>query len=154
MEILVKRIAKKSKYTIGKMYIDGQYICDTLEDTDRGLNQNMSLEEIKNKKVYGETAVPTGTYKVDMNTVSPKFSKRSFYQEACNGKVPRLLNVPGFEGILIHVGDGQNGARLTEGCVLVGLNKIVGGLLDGKRIFKELYKKLRTAIGQVTITIK
>ena len=78
MEILVKRIAKKSKYTIGKMYIDGQYICDTLEDTDRGLNQNMSLEEIKNKKVYGETAVPTGTYKVDMNTVSPKFKSRTW----------------------------------------------------------------------------
>ena len=78
MEILVKRIAKKPKYTIGKMYIDGQYICDTLEDADRGLNQNMSLEEIKNKKVYGETAVPTGTYKVDMNTVSPKFKSRTW----------------------------------------------------------------------------
>ena len=77
MEILVKRIAKKPKYTIGKLYIDKKYICDTLEDTDRGLNQDMSLEEIKKKKVYGETAIPSGVYKVDMNTIRPKFKSRT-----------------------------------------------------------------------------
>lgn len=154
MEILVRRIAKRPTYTIGRMYIDGKYVCDTLEDTDRGLKQSMSLEEIKKKKIYGKTAIPTGTYKVTMDVVSPKFSKKSFYQAVCKGRVPRLLNVPGFDGILLHVGDGQNGARLTEGCVLVGINKIVGGLLDGKRIFKELYNKLKTATDQITITIK
>ena len=125
MEILVKRIAKKPKYTIGKMYIDGQYICDTLEDTDRGLNQNMSLEEIKNKKVYGETAVPTGTYKVDMNTVSPKFKSRT-WAKPYGGKLPRLVLVPGYDGVLIHPG---NKAEDTLGCILVGENKAVGQVL-------------------------
>ena len=104
MEILVKRIAKKPKYTIGKLYIDEQYICDTLEDTDRGLNQNMSLEEIKKKKVYGETAIPAGTYKVDMNTISPKFKSRT-WAKPYGGKLPRLIAVPGYEGVLIHVGN-------------------------------------------------
>ena len=126
MEILVKRIAKKSKYTIGKMYIDGQYICDTLEDADRGLNQNMSLEEIKNKKVYGETAVPTGTYKVDMNTVSPKFKSRT-WAKPYGGKLPRLVLVPGYDGVLIHPG---NKAEDTLGCILVGENKAVGQVLN------------------------
>ena len=62
MEILLKRIARKEKYTIGKFYIDGQYMCDTLEDTDRGLKQSMTLEEIKKIKVYSQTAIPTGRY--------------------------------------------------------------------------------------------
>ena len=62
MNILLKRIAKKETYTIGKLYIDNVYFCDTIEDKDRGLNQNMSINDINKKKVYGETAIPTGTY--------------------------------------------------------------------------------------------
>lgn len=154
MKLLLKRIAKRENYTIGRLYIDGKYFSDTLEDTDRGLSSSMSLEQIKKIKIKGQTAIPTGTYNVDMNTVSPRFGKKQFYKEVCNGKVPRLQNVPGYEGILIHVGDGQNGARLTEGCLLVGHNKIVGGLLDGKQVFKELYQKLKTAKNNITITIE
>ena len=149
MEILVKRIAKKSKYTIGKMYIDGQYICDTLEDTDRGLNQNMSLEEIKKKKVYGETAIPTGTYKVDMNTVSPKFNNR-VWAKPYGGKLPRLIAVPGYEGVLIHAG---NRAEDTLGCVLVGENKAVGQVLNSQVTFKKVMSIL-TKGTNITITIK
>ena len=51
MIITVKRIAKRPTYTIGKLYIDGKYFCDTIEDKDRGLTQNMPLSEIKKKKV-------------------------------------------------------------------------------------------------------
>ena len=149
MEILVKRIAKKSKYTIGKMYIDGQYICDTLEDADRGLNQNMSLKEIKNKQVYGETAVPTGTYKVDMNTVSPKFKSRT-WAKPYGGKLPRLVLVPGYDGVLIHPG---NKAEDTLGCILVGENKAVGQVLNSQVTFKKIMSIL-TKGTNITITIE
>ena len=149
MEILVKRIAKKSKYTIGKMYIDGQYICDTLEDADRGLNQNMSLKEINSKKVYGETAVPTGTYKVDMNTVSPKFKSRT-WAKPYGGKLPRLVLVPGYDGVLIHPG---NKAEDTLGCILVGENKAVGQVLNSQVTFKKIMSIL-TKGTNITITIE
>lgn len=149
MEILVKRIAKKSKYTIGKMYIDGQYICDTLEDTDRGLNQNMSLKEINNKKVYGETAIPTGTYKVDMNTVSPKFKSRT-WAKPYGGKLPRLVSVPGYDGVLIHPG---NKAEDTLGCILVGENKAIGQVLNSQITFKRVMSIL-TKGTNITITIE
>ena len=60
MDIKVKRIARKDKYTIGRMYVNGVYVCDTLEDKDRGLRQDMSLEEIQKSKVNNVTAIPTG----------------------------------------------------------------------------------------------
>lgn len=153
MEILVKRIAKKNLYTIGKMYIDGVYFADTLEDRDRGLLQSMSLEEIKKIKVPKETAIPAGTYKVSTSIISPRFSKKDFYKQVCEGKLPRLLNVPGFDGILIHVGDGPRAQDLTEGCILVGQNKIVGQLINGKEIFKRLIKRLKES-NNITITIR
>ena len=74
MKLLLKRIAKKQTYTIGKLYIDNVYFCDTIEDKDRGLKSNMPLSEIKQKKVYGQTAIPIGTYNISMNVVSPKYN--------------------------------------------------------------------------------
>lgn len=142
MKIQVQRLYKKDTYTIGKMFIDGKYFCDTLEDKDRGLNSSMLESQIKEIKVYGETAIPIGTYKIDMNTISPKFSKYPFYQEVCKGKIPRLIGVKGFNGILIHVADGYKGASLVQGCIGIGKNKIKGGLLEGKETFKKLYSIL------------
>ena len=142
MKIQVQRLYKKDTYTIGKMFIDGKYFCDTLEDKDRGLNSSMSESQIKGIKVYGETAIPMGTYKIDMNTISLKFSKYPFYQEVCKGKIPRLIGVKGFNGILIHVADGYKGASLVQGCIGIGKNKIKGGLLEGKETFKKLYSIL------------
>ena len=142
MKIQVQRLYKKDTYTIGKMFIDGKYFCDTLEDKDRGLNSSMSESQIKEVKVYGETAIPKGTYKIDMNTISPKFSTYPFYQEVCQGKIPRLIGVKGFNGILIHVADGYKGASLVQGCIGIGKNKIKGGLLEGKETFKKLYSIL------------
>lgn len=74
MEILIKRIARRKLYTIGRLYIDGKYICDTVEDTDRGLSDKMSIDQIKKIKIKDQTAIPTGTYKLTMNVKSPRFS--------------------------------------------------------------------------------
>lgn len=146
MKILVKRIAKKNLYTIGKMYINGTYFCDVLEDTDRSLHQSMNLSEIVSKKVPNKTAIPAGTYQVVMNVVSPRFKDRS-WAKPYSGKLPRLLNVPGFEGVLIHPGNDQDD---TSGCLLVGKNKAVGKVLDSQNTFKALMKQL---LGQESITI-
>jgi hypothetical protein len=145
MEIKVIRKYKKDTYTIGKLYIDGEYFCDTLEDKDRGLASTMSLQEITSRKVYGETAIPTGTYKITLDVVSPKFGNKQFYKDTCSGKLPRLLNVKGYDGILIHVADGSKGADLVAGCIGIGKNNIVGGLTNGRNTFISLYNKMYEA---------
>lgn len=145
MNIQVYRQYKKDTYTIGKLYINGEYFCDTLEDKDRSLNQNMPLSYLKDNKVYGKTAIPTGDYKISLDIISPRFSQMDFYKNVCDGKLPRVLNVPAFEGILFHVADGSKGAELLQGCIGVGKNKIKGGLLEGKEYFKRLYQKLKEA---------
>ena len=141
MEIILKRIAKKDAYTIGNLFVNGEFVCNTLEDKDRGLTSQMSLEEIKAKKVYGKTAIPYGTYKIDMDTVSPKFKDRS-WAKFCGGKLPRLIDVKGYEGVLIHVG---NKAEDTLGCILVGENKIKGQVINSTATFQELYSVMLKA---------
>lgn len=153
MEIKVRRIAKKEAYTIGKMYIDGAYVCDTLEDKDRGLTSNMSVAQICRVKIKGETAIPTGRYLVDMKTVSPRFGGRAQYQ-FCRGRLPRLCNTPGYQGVLIHCG---NTSKDTEGCILVGENKERGKVLNSTATFRKLYPILKAADEsgeQIWITIE
>lgn len=153
MELIIIRRFKGPKYTIGSLYINGTYECDTLEDIDRGLSDNMTEEEIKAKKVYGETAIPYGKYKVDMNTVSPKFKDRS-WAKPYGGKLPRLLKVKGFEGILIHVG---NTASDSLGCILVGENKVKGRVINSTACFMELMTILLKANlrgEEITLEIK
>ena len=142
MKLTVDRAWKKDTYTISRLFVDGVYFCNVLEDKDRGLKQTDHLDYIKYNKVYGETAIPKGTYEVWMDTVSPKYSASPFYQEVCQGKVPRLLNVPGFEGILIHTGTNP---LSTNGCLLVGKNTIKGRLTQSKSTFKALYAKMLAA---------
>lgn len=149
MKMLLKRIARKPTYTVGRLYLDGQYFCDTLEDADRGLDWNMSLDEIKEKKVYSKTAIPTGIYKINMNVVSPRFKDRS-WAKAWEGRLPRLENVPGYEGVLIHVG---NTHEDTSGCILVGNNKEVGKVLNSTTTFNKLMQIL-TKSKNITITIQ
>lgn len=142
LEILIDRRWKKSTYTIGRMYLDGEFFCNTLEDRDRGLTSEMSLIEINGRKVMHETAIPSGTYEVSLDYVSPKFSQYPYYMEVCGGRLPRLLDVKGFSGVLIHVG---TNASHSSGCILVGNNTSIGQLSDGKKVFKELYKRLLDA---------
>ena len=134
MLIEVKREYKKKDYTIGKMYIDGEYFCDTLEDTDRGLAQGMSLSELKEMKEYGKTAIPTGEYMVAV-TFSNRFNKW----------LPLIHPVPAYEGVRIHSG---NTAADTEGCILVGKNKAKGKVLDSRKTMAELMKILEYYMGQ------
>lgn len=108
MKLKVERRFLSSEYTIGRLEVDGIYFCDTLEDRVRDLSQE--------KKVPGETAIPAGKYQVIVN-ISPRFKR----------KLPRLLDVPGFEGVLIHRG---NTPQDTAGCILVGENKIKGKVIN------------------------
>jgi hypothetical protein len=116
MKLTLKRIARKADYTVGKLYIDGIYFCDTLEDEDRGLYSTMEVDEIKRIKVMSKTAIPCGIYGVILN-VSPSKGRL----------LPRLLDVPGFEGILIHRG---NSASDSSGCILIGENKVAGKVIN------------------------
>lgn len=130
MIVTLRRIAFKETYTIGKLYVDGNYFCDVVEDKDRGLYDSMTVDEIKKKKVYGETAIPYGTYKVSI-TYSPKFKKN----------LPLVEGVKGFEGIRIHSG---NTAKDSLGCIIVGKNKKVGMVLDSRATMEKLMKVLNT----------
>ena len=110
MKLRVERLWKKPAYTVGRLFVDGKFFCNTLEDTVRDLSNE--------KKVYGKTAIPYGEYKVVYNW-SPKFGRN----------LPRLLNIPAFEGILIHPG---NTADDSAGCILVGRNTEVGRLTESR----------------------
>ena len=136
MRIELVRIALKDTYTIGKLYVDGKYFSDVIEDKDRGLDSSMTESEILEKKVKGETAIPTGHYVINI-TYSPKYKRM----------MPLLLDVKGFSGIRIHSG---NTAKDTEGCLIVGKNKKVGMVLESRDTYKRLFKMME---GQEEITI-
>lgn len=117
MLLTLKRTYKGPEYTIGKLYINKEYFCDTLEDA------------IRKEKIYAETAIPFGKYEVTI-TYSPRFKKN----------LPLLLNVPNFEGVRIHSGNTKDD---TEGCILVGFNKAKGKVLDSRVTFTKLMNKLK-----------
>lgn len=142
MRLELKRIAKREDYTIGRLYVDGEYFCDTLEDKVRDLKRET--------KVYGKTAIPEGTYEVTLRVQSPRFSQKKQY-DFCKGYLPRLLGVPSFEGVLIHVG---NTAADTEGCILVGKNTVKGMVTDSSATFRKLYSRLSLCSGKITIDVK
>lgn len=153
MKLTLKRIARKEGYTIGRLYIDDnpKPFCNTLEDRERGLEQAMPLDMIKRIKVKGETAIPTGTYELSMRHISPKYSRKKAFAFT-GGVMPRLLNVPGYEGVLIHSG---NTAADSEGCILVGENKAVGKVLNSMATFKALWSVLNQRKSEpITITVQ
>lgn len=129
MRLTLERLYPRPDYTIGRLLVDGKYFCDTLEDTVRDLSHEL--------KIKGETAIPAGTYRVAMDTVSPKYSNYARYPwaKAFGGRIPRLVAVPHFEGILIHPG---NTPAHTEGCILVGRNRLKGQVLASQTTFVRL----------------
>jgi len=133
MELILKRIARKPTYTIGKLYVNKKYVCDTLEDYDRIY--------FGGSKVAGKTAIPCGRYQVILNSYSPRFGAKEPYKSACGGCVPLIANVPKFSGIRIHIG---NTEADTDGCPLVGKNKQVGRLADSRVTFISLMNEYLT----------
>ena len=152
LELVLKRIAKRKGYTIGRLYIkthpqtppvweggsladrtkslpsrgdlEGSFFCDTLEPTWRDYAHG-------EKKVKGCSAIPEGRYAVAL-TFSPKFQKW----------LPELIDVPNFSGIRIHAG---NTAKDTQGCILVGQNLEVGKVLNSKAWLEKLKAKIEEA---------
>ena len=141
IELTLHRKWRLPKYSIGNLYVEGVWLCNTLEDTDRNLYQGMSKEWIAEKKIYGETAIPYGRYKITMKVQSPKYANKKQY-EKCKGFIPRLLNVPCWDGVLVHIG---NYPQDTLGCILVGYNKIKGAVVNSTTAFWKLYDILKKA---------
>ena len=125
MRLLLKRRFKGDGYTIGSLYVNGEKFCDTLEDRVRDLAGGES-------KVPGETAIPEGRYRVIVNR-SPKFGR----------DLPRLLDVPQFEGVLIHRG---NSAEDSAGCILVGENKVKGKVINSTPYEERLVALCKAAL--------
>ena len=143
MEIQIIRYAFRTRYTIGMLFVNGALLCHTLEPTARGLTQDMQPTAIVKRKIAGATAIPCGRYQVDIDTVSPKYAQREKYRKDFNGgRMPRLLKVPGFEGILIHPG---NFPKDTAGCILVGNNHSVGSVLNSWTAMRGIYTLMKTA---------
>ena len=139
MKLKLERLYLKDTYTIGKLYINDKYFCDTVEDKVRDLNKDGDLNDLGETKVYGETAIPYGTYEVEV-TYSPKFKR----------KLPLIKNVPHFEGIRIHRG---NYATSSHGCLIVGENKIKGGVINSTKYEVELTNILENTNEKITIEI-
>ena len=142
----------KASYTIGNFYVGDKKLCNTLEDTDRGLFSSMPTGIIQSKKVYGKTAIPKGTYKV-LLTYSQKFKGKPWAKKY-KGLVPELLGVKGFSGVRIHPG---NVAADTDGCILVGDNTAVGKITNSVNRYCELMDVLiptRETNEEIWITIK
>lgn len=134
MQLKVIRTEKNQYCTIGKLYIDGQYFCDTLEDVDRGLSNDMEINKITSVKVYGKTAIPTGTYSVILSQ-SNRFKRI----------LPEILNVPGWSGVRIHSG---NKAEDTLGCILVGTRLNEQYIVNSRETEKKLLSLLQIALSK------
>lgn len=153
MEIHLWRRYRSKSYCIGRLYIDGKYFCDVLEDMDRGIDSSMKVSDIERRKVYGETAIPLGRYEVKL-TYSPKFATRQWCSRY-KGILPLLCDVPAFSGVRIHVG---NKPEDSLGCLLVGENKVKGQVIHSTETFYRLMDEhilpaVRKRKEQVFITI-
>lgn len=131
MELLLERKWCKQDYTIGRLSINGEFFCNTLEDTVRDINKNGTFD-CGEFKISGHTAIPYGEYEVIVN-YSPKFKR----------ELPRLLNIPHFEGILIHRG---NTNKDSSGCILVGENTKKGMVTNSTKYELELTNILKNTI--------
>ena len=141
MKLELKRKALMDAYTIGDLFVNDVFFCNTLEDKVRDLNKDGDLDDKGETKVYGKTAIPYGTYSIDL-TYSNRFKKI----------LPLIENVKGFEGIRIHPG---NTAVDTHGCLLVGNNTEKGKVTDSRKVFEKLMIRLVDAHEmKETITIK
>ena len=134
LNLKLERKWKKERYTIGNLYVNGVFFSNVLEDTVRGLRQDMTPEEIQKIKIHGQTAIPSGRYEIRV-TLSARFRRQ----------LPILLNVPGYAGVRIHPG---NTDANTEGCLLPGKNDRVGQVSNSRTTMAALQKQIEEAIYQ------
>ena len=132
LEIVLWRTHFTNEGTLGMLFINGSFFCHTLEPRARPLGA---------RKVPGKTAIPTGTYQLRLDRISPRFShfKRYPWARVWGGKMPYLCNVPGFQAILIHVGNTPND---TKGCILVGEAKTADFIFHSVTTFRRLMQRL------------
>lgn len=139
MELKLKRTNLADTYTLGELFIDNKFFCYTVEDKVRDINSDGDLDDAGEAKVYGETAIPSGTYKVILS-MSNRFKKL----------MPEVLNVKGFAGIRIHAG---NTAVDSHGCIIVGLTKTLNGVASSRNAFVKLMSTL-DGVKDIKLTIE
>ncbi len=127
-DLKVIRDTYTDKSTIGRLYINDIFFCDTLEDKVRDLNKDGDLDDKSEEKIYGETAIPSGIYKMILS-VSNRFKKL----------MPEILNVKNFSGIRIHNG---NVAGDSHGCIIVGLTRGKDFVGQSRDAFSKLMGEL------------
>jgi len=132
MRLRLERRFLGEEYTIGSLFVDGVYLCDTIEDKVRDFNEDGDLDDPGEMKVYGHTAIPYARYELDL-TWSPKFTRL----------LPLVKNVKGFEGIRIHRG---NTADDSAGCILPGENKVKGRVLYSTEYEEKIVVRMLQAI--------
>lgn len=136
MELKIFREPSNGGATIGRLTIGGIFECWTLEDVIR----EVSGMPVSFWKVPGKTAIPSGLYRVAID-MSRRFQRM----------MPRILDVPGYKGILIH--NGKNSEH-TEGCVLVGRTREKSAIGESRLAFDDLFKKLEGAKEWITLEIQ
>lgn len=143
MKITLKRKFLGDKYTVGDLFIDGKFFCNTIEDKVRELPVACPYTPKGQSckctgKIYAETAIPAGTYRVTMEH-SPRFKR----------KLPLLHNVPHFIGILIHSGNDESA---SAGCLIVGNNTVKGKVTES-RVTSDKLNTILSKETQITIEI-
>lgn len=154
MKLTVERKWKKADYTIGRLYIDGEYVCNTLEPVDRGLantakpgdtdseqwhQADKNTKEVKALYTAGTTAIPTGHYRICLS-MSQKFHGMRMF----------LRDVPGFLGVMIHEG---NYPKNTQGCILVGENSKQGAVMMSRNYEQLIRVRVKNALDKGDIVI-
>jgi hypothetical protein len=136
--VILRLLREPSRFgaTLGSLYIDGHWEAFTLEDE----NRERAGVPVRDWKIKGQTAIPAGRYRVII-APSHRFKR----------PLPLLLDVPGFEGIRIHPG---NGPADTEGCILVGRDRVAGRVLQSRVAFEALFSTLQAAPGDIWIDIR
>lgn len=143
MEIEVVRKEYYPECTHGELYIDDEYLCDTLEDQDRDFNRDGDIADSGEGKVYGQTAIPRGRYRLVLR-LSPRFNK----------VLPALLDVPGFDGVLVHSG---NTPEDTKGCILLGARQKRGRVMSSRFYMLRLIEIVKPAFDEgekIYLTVK
>ena len=134
--VRMRRKYNKETYCISHLYIgdNESYFCDAIEDVVRDLNHNGVFDNGE-EKVYGETAIPCGRYYVTFNKTSLAIGQKARY-----GCIPYIHDVPSFTHIRIHPGINE---KNTEGCIILGLNKQPGMVVDSEECCLSFYEKMR-----------